>query len=172
MRRENLLMKYTIRILSLSIIALALAPVAFAHRYHTSVTRLEYKAEEHLVEITLQTFADDIEAALSKRTGARNVQLNSDSKTNALLLQYLSSAIVLKNGDDKLELEWIGMELKGHSVWFYLQAKAPEGLAKASLSNILLFDLFNDQINIVNVFNSGKKSSLTFKRDDTPKAVP
>ncbi|HWN10004.1 MAG TPA: DUF6702 family protein [Pyrinomonadaceae bacterium] len=165
-------MKQTIRIVSLALIVIAVAPVAFAHRYHTSVTRLEYKSEDRVVEITVQTFADDVEAALSKRSGVRNVQLDVDSKTNALLLQYLSSTIVLKNGDDKLEVEWIGMELKGHSVWFYLQAKAPEGLPKATLSNNLLFDLFTDQINIVNVFNNGKKSSLTFKRGDAPKAVP
>lgn len=161
-----------IRVFSLTLIVLAFAPVALAHRYHTSVTRLEYKAEERLVEITVQTFADDVEAALSKRTGLRNVQLDPESKTNAVLLQYLSSTIVLKNGDEELELEWIGMELKGHSVWFYLQAKAPAGLTKTTLSNRLLFDLFTDQINIVNIFNDGKKSSLTFKRGDTPKAIP
>ena len=164
-------MKHAIRILSLSLLIIALAPVAFAHRYHTSVTRLEYKAEERLVEITVQTFADDVEAALSKRSGVRSVQLDPDSKSNALLLQYLRSTIVLKNGDDELELEWIGMELKGHSVWFYLQAKAPKGLSKTTLSDRLLFDLFNDQINIVNIFNNGKKSSLTFKRGDSPKAI-
>ncbi len=165
-------MKRTIRVLSLSLLVMALAPVAYAHRYHTSVTRLEYRSEERLVEITVQTFADDVEAALSKRRGVRNVQLDSDPKTNALLLQYLSSMIVLKNGDDELKLEWVGMELKGHSVWFYLQAKAPEGLSRATLRNHLLFDLFNDQINIVNVFNDGRKSSLTFKRGDTPKMIP
>lgn len=165
-------MKYAIRILSFLLLVMALAPVSFAHRYHTSVTRLDYKAEERLLEITVQTFADDIEAALSKRSGVGNVQLEPRSKTNALLLQYLNSAIVLKSGDEKLELEWIGMELKGHSVWFYLQAKAPAGLSHTTLSNRLLFDLFSDQINIVNVFQNGKKSSLTFKRGDTPKAIP
>ena len=165
-------MKAAILILSLSVLVVALAPVASAHRYHTSVTRLEYKADERIVEITVQTFADDIETALSKRVGARNIRLDPESRTNALLLQYLRSTIVLKDGDKELELEWIGMELKGHSAWFYLQAKTPAGLSKATLSNRLLFDLFTDQINIVNVFNDGKKSSLTFKRGDTPKAIP
>lgn len=161
-----------IRIFSLAFIALAMAPAAFAHRYHTSVTRIDYKAEESLVEITVQTFADDIEAALSKRAGVTNVRLDPESKTNVLLVQYLRSTLVIKQGNQELELEWIGMELKGHSVWFYLQARAPSGISQTTLSNRLLFDLFNDQINIVNVFNSGKKSSLTFKRGDTPKAIP
>lgn len=160
------------RILRLLLVVMSLAPAAFAHRYHTSVTRMEHKPDERLVEITVQTFADDIEAALGKRAGVNSVQLDSSSKTNALLLQYLRSTLVLRNGDREIELEWIGMELKGHSVWFYLQAKAPDGLTNTTLSNRLLFDLFSDQINIVNVFQNGKKSSLTFKRGDTPKPIP
>jgi len=168
-------MREAIRILSLvslSLLVSALTPGASAHRYHTSVTRLEYNAEEHLAEITVQAFADDIEAALSKRSGAAgNVRLDSSQKTNALVLDYLRTAFELKSGDEKLELQWIGMELKGYTVWIYLQANAPEGLSKASLRNKLLFDLFADQVNIVNVLNDGKRASLVFKRGDGAKEL-
>ena len=164
-----------IRILSLaslSLFVVALAPGASAHRYHTSVTRLEYNAEEHLTEITVQTFADDIEAALSKRSGGRNVRLNGAKETNALVLDYLRTVFELKSGDAAVELQWIGMELKGYTVWIYLQARAPADLSKASLRNKLLFDLFADQVNIVNVLNDGKRTSLVFKRGDTAKEIP
>ncbi|MBC8031291.1 MAG: hypothetical protein H7Z16_14350 [Pyrinomonadaceae bacterium] len=165
-------MRNAIRILILSLMVMGLASVASAHRYHTSVTRIEHNAEESLVEITVQTFADDIEAALSKRTGAGGVRLDSSAKTNALLLDYLRNVIQLKTGDAGLELQWIGMELKGHSVWFFLQAKAPEGLSRLTLSNRLLFELFADQVNIVNVVKPGKRASLVFKRGDTVKSMP
>jgi hypothetical protein len=165
-------MTAALRVLSLSLIVVSLAPVASAHRYHTSVTRIEHNVEEHLVEITVQTFADDIEAALNKRSAAGGVRLDSSAKTNALLLDYLRNVIQLKTGDAGLELQWIGMELKGHSVWFYLQAKAPDGLSKLTLSNRLLFELFADQVNIVNVVKDGKRASLVFKRGDTAKVIP
>ncbi len=154
----------------MSLIILALAPVAQAHRYHTSVTRLEYNAEERLVEITVQTFADDIEAALGKRNGG-TVRLDSTAKTNALLLDYFRNVVELRNGDTELELEWIGMELKGHSVWFYLQARMPDVPSRMTLSNRLLFDLFPDQVNIVNVFKDRKREGLVFKRGDAAKAL-
>ena len=157
----------------MSLLVLALAPIASAHRYHTSVTRLEYNAAEHLAEITVQTFADDIEAALNKRSGATgNVRLDSSKKTNALVLDYLRTVFELKTGDAEVELQWIGMELKGYTAWIYLQAKAPQGLSKSSLRNRLLFDLFTDQVNIVNVLNDGKRSSLAFKRGDAAKEIP
>ena len=168
-------MKQAFRILSLvslSLLIVALPPATSAHRYHTSVTRLEYNAEEQLAEITVQTFADDIEAAVSKRNGTSNVRLDGTKKTNALVLDYLRSVFALKSGDAEVELQWIGMELKGYTVWIYLQAKAPAGLAKTSLRNRLLFDLFADQVNIVNVLDHGKRASLVFKRGDAAQVLP
>ena len=155
--------------LSLMLAALALTPIASAHRYHTSVTRLEYNADERLVEITVQTFADDIEAAL-KRSGAGNVRLDS-KKSNELVLEYLQKTLEIRSDNARLELEWIGMELKGYTVWVYLQAKAPNGLLKTSVRNNLLFEVFPDQVNIVNVIADGKRASLVFKRGDPLKEI-
>lgn len=158
-------------LVSLSLLVLALPVGASAHRYHTSVTRLEYNATEQLAEITVQTFADDIEAALRKRSKAGNVRLDSSKETNALVLDYLRSVIALKSAGAEVELQWIGMELKGYTVWIYLQAKTPAGLAKTSLRNQLLCELFADQINIVNVLNDGKRASLVFKRGDAAQEI-
>ncbi|MGI9168432.1 MAG: DUF6702 family protein [Pyrinomonadaceae bacterium] len=164
-------MKHPVYILSLCIAIAALTPAAFAHRYHTSVTRLEYNTEEKSVEITVQTFADDLEAVLSKRAGSK-VRLDGSKHANALLFDYLRSVFQLKSGNSAGELQWIGMELKGHSAWIYLQSKAPLNLSKASLSNALLFELFEDQVNIVNVHNRGRTASLVFKRGDNSQEIP
>ncbi len=166
MKNAFLILSFT---LSLMLAALALPPSASSHRYHTSVTRLEYNAQDHLVEITVQTFADDIEAAL-KRSGAGNVRLES-KKSNELVLDYLRKVFEIRSGESSLELEWIGMELKGYSVWVYLQAKAPNGLSKTSVRNNLLFEVFPDQVNIVNVIGDGKRASLVFKRGDAVKEL-
>lgn len=168
-------MTFPVYTLSLCLVIAALAPAAFAHRYHTSVTRLEYNTEETSVEITVQTFADDLEAALSKRTGSKaagNIRLDGSKKADAMVFDYLRSVFQLKSGNATGELQWIGMELKGHSAWIYLQTKAPVNLSKASLSNALLFDLFEDQVNIVNVHNHGRTASLVFKRGDHAQQIP
>lgn len=163
-------MKHTIYILSLSLVIVALAPKAFAHRYHTSVTRLEYNVEERVAEITVRTFADDLEAILSKRTGKR-VRVDGQA-ADTLVFGYLQSVFQVKSGAQEVELQWIGMELKGNTAWIYLQAKVPEGLLKTSLRNTFLFDLFQDQVNIVNVVDKGKKTSLVFKRGDGSQEIP
>jgi hypothetical protein len=165
-------MKRAIYILSLTLVCLGLvAPRASAHKYHTSVTRLEYNAEERSVEITIQTFTDDLEAILSKRAG-RTVRLDGGKEAGRLVLDYLRSAFELRLSNENRELQWIGMEMKGGTAWLYVLAKLPEGLSKASLRNALLFDLFEDQVNIVNVLNKGKKSSLVFRRGDNLQEIP
>ena len=164
-------MKTFLSVLRLCLVIVAFATTAVAHRYHTSVTRVEYNSEERLVEITVQTFADDLEGAISKRNGS-NMRLDGSEKAKGLLLDYLRSVFQLKSGEVNGELQWIGMEMKGHTAWIYLQAKVPEGLSKASIRNVLLFDLFEDQVNIVNVRNSGKRVSLVFKRGDNSQEIP
>lgn len=165
-------MKRTIHILILSVVCLCqVAPGAFAHKYHTSVTRLEYNAEDRSAEITIQTFTDDIEAILTKRAG-RTIRLDASKDSGRLILDYLQSAFELRVGGAKLELQWVGLEMKGGTAWLYVLAKLPVGLSKTGLRNALLFDLFEDQVNIVNVLNNGKKQSLVFKRGDNMQEIP
>jgi hypothetical protein len=147
------------------------APAALAHKYHTSVTRLEYNAEERSAEITIQTFTDDLEDILSKRAG-KSVRLDASKDTDRLAFDYLRSVFELKSRGANAELEWVGMEVKGGTVWLYVLAKMPEGLSKASVRDSLLFDLFEDQVNIVNVWYDGKKTSLVFKRGDNVQEIP
>jgi hypothetical protein len=148
-----------------------LAAKSFAHKYHTSVTRVEYNAKERSAEITLRTFTDDLEAILTKRAG-RTVNLDASKDVERLVFDYLRSAFELKKRDASSELQWIGMEVKGEMIWIYVLAKTPEGLSKASIRNDLLFDLFEDQVNIVNILDEGKKTSLVFKRGDGIREIP
>jgi hypothetical protein len=165
-------MKRVIRTLSLSIIfCLVGAIISSAHKYHTSVTRVEYNPQERAAEITIQTFTDDLKDILTKRAG-RNVRLDAGKDADHLAFEYLRDAFELKQGSAKVELQWVGMEVKGETAWLYLLAKVPDGLSRASLRNAFLFDLFDDQVNIVNILHDGKKSSLVFKHGEGERQIP
>jgi hypothetical protein len=150
----------------------AYAAVAFTHKYHTSVTRVEYDAESRSAEITIQTFTDDLKDILARRAG-RQVRLDASRETAGLVFDYLRSVFELRRGaTGPGELQWVGMEVKGETVWLYVMAKMLGGLSKATLRNAFLFDLYDDQVNIVNVINNGKKSSLVFKQGDPTLEIP
>jgi hypothetical protein len=166
-------MKFTSYILSLALVACALTlprvvPTASAHKFHTSFTEANYNAEERLLEITLRTFPDDLELMLRKRNGKKSVRLDRKKESEPLLIAYLQETFHLKDArGETVKLSWVGMDAGVDSAWLYFEARMPEGFAGAQLRNHFLFDLYEDQINLVNVKQGGRKRALTFKKGDT-----
>ena len=165
-------MKFIGYILSLTlVVAFGLAltrvvPVASAHKFHTSFTEAEYNAKEASLQITLRTFPDDLEIILGKRSG-KSVRLDRKQETEPLLIAYLQETFQLKNAKgETLKLSWVGMEAGVDSAWLYFEAPMPEGFTGMQLRNGFLFDLYDDQVNLVNVKQGARKRALTFKNGD------
>src|SRR5882724_3272264 len=89
-RHERWIMKVIVFILVISSLCMVGLTRASAHRYHTSVTRMEYNGQYKDVEITIQTFVNDVEDILSRRTGAR-VQLDAGKDAERKVYDYLRS---------------------------------------------------------------------------------
>jgi hypothetical protein len=166
-------MKFAGYILSLALVVacgLSLArvlPVASAHKFHTSFAEADYNAQEASLQITLRTFPDDLEAVLGKRRG-KAVRLDQKKETEPLLIAYLQESFQLKNAKgETLKLSWVGIDAGVDSAWLYFEAPMPAGFAGTQLRNEFLFDLYEDQINLVNVKQDDKKRALTFKNGDT-----
>ncbi len=167
-------MKYKICILSLALVVCAVTlPQAVqiataAHKFHTSFTEADYNAKERSLQITLRTFPDDLENILTKRNGGKKgVRVDRKQETEPLLVAYLQETFQLKNAKGEIvKLSWVGMDAGVDSAWLYFEAPMPEGLAGAELRNQFLFDLYDDQINLVNVKHADKKHPFTFKSGD------
>ncbi|HEY9401860.1 MAG TPA: DUF6702 family protein [Pyrinomonadaceae bacterium] len=141
-------------------------PAAAAHKFHTSFTEVDYNAPQRSLQITLRTFPDDLENVLSRRSG-KAVRLDRKKETEPLLVAYLQETFQLKNAKGEMvKLAWVGMDAGVDSAWLYFEAHLPEGSAGVQLRNQFMFDLYDDQINLVNVKQDGKKHALTFKNGD------
>jgi hypothetical protein len=71
----------------------------------------------------------------------------------------------------RVPLQWCGEKRTGDVLWICLRGSAPAGLRGGSVINILMFDLFEDQINIVQATYNGRKQSLLFTRGDGAKRL-
>lgn len=167
-------MKYKIYILSLALVVCTVTlpqttqvAASSAHRFHTSFAEADYNAKEASLQITLRTFPDDLENILSRRS-KKSVRLDRKKETEPLLAAYLQETFQLKNARGEIvKLSWVGMDAGVDSAWLYFEAALPEGCcAGAELRNGFLFDLYDDQINLVNVKHGDKKHALTFKNGD------
>lgn len=164
-----------LRLLSLCLAALLLLCLsgsnrATAHKYHFSFTQLEYNSQEKATEIILRVFADDLETAISKRSG-KSIKLDNKEAT-AMVTEYVRDKIELKGRDGRAKkLTWVGMEPKVDVVFLYLEAKAPEGVIGAQFRQQMFFDLFEDQVNQVLFKVDPHKASVDFKQGDGFKTI-
>ncbi len=142
-----------------------------AHRFHTSLTRIEYNAREKNVEITIQLFTHDLMPLLERKSGKR-VELDKSPEIDKIILAYLNENFVLtdKQGAAK-KLKWIGRESDADSIRIYLETASSESLENYQLKNTIFFESFPEQTNLVVCRYDGKKADLMFKVGDKIKEI-
>lgn len=145
--------------------------VVSAHRYHTTLTRMDFNEKEKLVEITTHVFLHDLIPTL-ERKNSKKIDLDKKEEAEKLIFEYLQENFILrnKNGQTK-SLKWVGWETKVDSGWLYFETEMPEGLEGASLQNTLFFESFAEQSNLVICKYEGKKADLAFKVGDKFKEI-
>lgn len=167
-------MKHTHSILAVAltlVFSFALPSQVCAHKFHASFARMNYNNQDQSLEITLRLFADDLENILSKRAG-RHIRIDKTADAAQLTLAYLQESFELRGRDGRAKrLRWIGMEPEVDTVWIYIEAKVREDVAELSVRNRILFDLFDDQINLLHARYNGKAADLMFKPGDKFKAL-
>lgn len=155
----------------LCLLAFAAMTSPAAHRFHTSLTRIDFNAPEKNLEITVQLFTHDLIPLLERRSGKR-VELEKSPEADKLILDYLNENFVLtdKSGASK-NLKWIGKESDVDTIWVYLETAATENLENYTLKNTIFFESFPEQTNLVVCRYDGKKADLMFKVGDKIKEI-
>ena len=149
----------------------ACAPIAGAHKYHTSFAAADYNSGEQSLQVSLRTFQDDLTEVLSRRAG-KKISLDRRKEAEPLVLAYLQDVFQIKRADGELlKLSWVGMEVNVDSVWLYFEVKVPGGIKGLQLRNHFLQDLFDDQMNLINIKEGSRKIALAFARNDNFKSI-
>jgi len=164
-------MKISVKILFLIYLVASSNSFANAHRYHTSLTRMDYNAKEKLVEVSIQLFAHDLVPVLEKYAKKR-IDLEKTPDVDKFIFDYLNQNFILKdkNGEAK-KLVWVGKELNVDKAFVYIEIPAEESLEGFSLQNTVFFESFSEQTNLVTARSNKKKSDLLFKVGDKFKEI-
>lgn len=138
--------------------------VADAHPIHTTLTQLAYDRGTRSITISVRVFADDFGTALRRQGGA-------PQGFDQAALAYARRTLTLSPGGKKaLPLSWCGARREGIVVWLCLRAPA-RGLEGLVVHNRMHFELFDDQVNIVQATVDGRRRSVLFTRGDRPKRL-
>lgn len=131
------------------------------HPYHVGSVEINYNTKSKTFEVTGRFFLDDLENALSKKYG-ESLHFNDDkykAKLNEALKNYCAEYLKLKTNNKFVKIDYLGYEEDGESVNVFLESETVEGPKKIEAAVSFLYNLFDDQINIVHMVVNGERKS-------------
>lgn len=145
-----------------SVVVLALFLTgATPHPLYISVTELNHNPKDKILEVSCKMFTNDLETALEKMSG-KPVDLaaaKDKAASDKLIEAYVEKHLRLKLDGKPVVLHFIGSEKENDGTWSYFQVNDVPALKRIDAVDELLYDSFNQQINIMHVTVGGQRKS-------------
>ncbi len=158
--------------ISLLLFILPLCLSFTAHKFYVSITKIEYVEEEQSLQIIEKLFVDDIEDVLQARY-SESISLDPEKETEAdveFLKRYVLQKLSIKVDGRSVDLNFLGREYENDIVKVYIEAENISALKSIEVENRILFEMFEEQQNLIHVKKNKKRKSLILDRDN-PKGV-
>ncbi|GAB3924350.1 hypothetical protein GCM10028804_24420 [Larkinella terrae] len=127
---------------------------------------MQYNAAEKTFEVSLRVFTDDFEEALTKENNNQLVRLNDKDANGPLIERYLRKHFSLSNpGKQRKPFRYIGKEQEVDATWMYIEVPYTEPVKGSTLQQSLMMEVFDDQINLVNVSYLSEKKTVLFRKN-------
>jgi hypothetical protein len=143
---------------------------AIAHPLHTTLTRLTIDPATRAPHVSIRVFADDFGTVVARRA---RIALPADHRVpEAAMAAYVAATFTIADRTGRpLALAFAGSRREGDVVWIDLKVPAGTLLSGVRLQSAMLFELYDDQVNIVQAEYEGKKQSLLFTKGDAARVL-
>jgi hypothetical protein len=133
----------------------------FMHPLHVSTTEISFNAKEKSLEISCRIFTDDFENVLAKayKTKTDLTKKELHAEMDVLIKKYLATNLKYKVNGKPVVANYLGFEIDHEATNVYLEIENVTSLQRLDLSNSILYDLFEDQMNILHVERVGVRKS-------------
>lgn len=138
-----------------------------AHPFHVSVCDISYNETAQSVEITHKIFLDDLERALKEQYGKKVdiVNASQEGQRDEMVSKYLQDHFSLSINDKEYKPDYVGSEVQADAIWCYQEIINVDTFSIVRVRNVILFELFEDQTNLVHVKKDKKLKSLRLHRE-------
>ncbi len=124
-------------------------------------------ASHRTLRIVIRAFADDYQRAVM---AARHLTV-VPKLDGPDAFAYLQSALAIDDNGSPMPLRACGIRTSADVIWLCLETTAPSDLSRVRVRDALLWDLFDDQVNIVRATIGGGTRSLLFVKGDHAKPL-
>lgn len=146
-------------ILVLSVVLTSAKPAD--HPFHVSVTEINYNAADKNLEISCKIFTDDFEKILAKNYKTKVDLINPTNKAamDSLIKKYIISHLSISINGKPVSLSYLGFENDKEAAYSYFEVNNTLSATKIDITSNLMYDQFDDQVNIMHVIVGGKRKS-------------
>ena len=138
-----------------------------SHKYYVSTSLFDFNKDSASLQITLKVFKDDFIKLISHKYGLDlENKLERDSrKIKSKISEYLLSNLIIYFDDKKQGLIYLGYEENDEMFTFYLELENLSSFSSVRLQNTILFDLFDEQQNVIHLKKDNKRRSFITRKD-------
>ena len=139
------------------------APISEIHPFHVSVIEINHNVTDKSLEISCKIFTDDMESTLATRFKTKVDLTNSSVKSamDTLVKRYIQDHLMIRSGSKVYKPVYIGYEVDKEAVYCYLEIDGvATPLTQLTVNSSVLYDKYEDQINIVHAITPAGRKSL------------
>lgn len=131
------------------------------HPFHVGVVEIEHNPGDKTLEISCKIFTDDFETTLAKNYNAKVDLINPPNiaAMDTLVKKYILSHLSLKINGKPVSFNYIGFEHENEAVFGYIEVVNIPAVSKLEINNSIMYDKFDDQVNIMHVKVAGERKS-------------
>ena len=134
-----------------------------AHPLHTSFAQVTFDTRAKTVDVSLRVFVDDYTSAAEAWAKA--------NRSTLPLVGYATASFTLRGPNGHVVFHSCGEKRVGDLMWLCLRGQFTAKPSGSKVISRILFERFDDQVNIVQTSYDGHRSNLLFTSDDSEKAI-
>jgi hypothetical protein len=136
------------------------------HPTHISIAEVDFFSNKKEIQVAAKVFTDDFDAAIQK-ISEKSMYLDTkkeNPQADEWIKTYLQANFKIKiNQKTVLNLNYVGKEYIDDATWVYFSYPfAAKKIQSLEVTNTLVFDLFDDQKNVVNIRKDRKAVKTDF----------
>lgn len=138
------------------------------HKFYVSLTQVEYVQKDRSLQIISRVFLDDIEDALKAFSG-ESLRISSDAEDTTydkLIENYFRSKLKFEIDGEKMSWNFVGKTIDNDMLVIYIEVSQLKKIKSINITNEVLFEIFEEQQNVVRTqINNQKKSFILISQD-------
>lgn len=132
--------------------------LSVSHPYFISMTDIRHNEKAKTIEVSVRIFTDDFEKTLRKNCACKvDLSAKGDKVVmGKLISNYITQHLQLAvDGKDK-RCNYKGYQQEEESIWVYFEIEQQNKMNKIEVTNTLLHDYKQEQVNMIQIHANGK----------------